>query len=231
MGIAKLPFTKLFTVTIQFGAILSVVVLYWRKFFQSFNFYIKLFVGFLPAAVIGLLIHDFIDSLFERIDFIGYMLILGGILFLIVDELFKSNEKNLDQRITPLVALKIGLFQCLAMMPGVSRSGASIIGGLTLKLNKKTAAEFSFFLAVPTMLGASVFKLYSFIQEGRIVNPEEIKLLLIGNIVSFVVAMIAIKSFIAFLTKYGFRFFGFYRILIGCVLLTLYYLGIDLKIV
>lgn len=231
LGIASQPFTKVFTVAIQLGAILSVVVLYWKRFFQSINFYYKLAYAFLPAAVIGFLANDYIDALLERIDVVGFMLIFGGIIFLFIDKLFESNEKNLDQRITYPVALKIGLFQCMAMIPGVSRSAATIIGGLTQKLNKKTAAEFSFFLAVPTMFAATAYKLFSFYSSGLAFTTQEINLLVIGNVVAFIVAMIAIKSFISFLTKHGFKLFGYYRIIVGLILLTLYYLGVDLAIV
>ncbi len=231
LGIASQPFTKVFTVAIQLGAILSVVVLYWKRFFQSINFYYKLAYAFLPAAVIGFLANDYIDALLERIDVVGFMLIFGGIIFLFIDKLFESNEKNPDQRITYPVALKIGLFQCMAMIPGVSRSAATIIGGLTQKLNKKTAAEFSFFLAVPTMFAATAYKLFSFYTSGLAFTTQEINLLVIGNVVAFIVAMIAIKSFITFLTKHGFKLFGYYRIIVGLILLTLYYLGVDLAIV
>lgn len=231
MGISTQPFTKVFTVAIQLGAILSVVVLYWRKFIQSFDFYYKLAFAFIPAAVIGFLLNDFIDALLERIDVVGFMLIIGGILFLFIDKIFEYNEKNPDQRITFPVALKIGFFQCLAMVPGVSRSAATIIGGLTQKLNKKTAAEFSFFLAVPTMFAATLYKMFSFYKEGQVFSAHEINLLIVGNVVAFIVAIVAIKSFIAFLTKHGFKVFGYYRIILGLVILILYYLGIDLAIV
>jgi undecaprenyl-diphosphatase len=231
MGIASLPFTKVFTVAIQFGAILSVVVLYWRKFVQSLTFYYTLAVAFLPAAVIGYLLDDYIDALLERVEIVGFMLIIGGVVFLFIDKLFESNEKNLDQRITNPVALKIGLFQCIAMIPGVSRSAATIIGGLTQKLNRKTAAEFSFFLAVPTMFAATAYKMLSFLKDGREFSRDEIGLLIAGNIVAFVVAMIAIKSFLQFLTKHGFKVFGYYRIAVGLAIVILYYLGIELSIV
>jgi undecaprenyl-diphosphatase len=231
MGISKDPFTKVFTVSIQFGAILSVVALYWRKFFQSTKFYYRLFIAFLPAAVVGLLFENYIDFLLERIEVVGFMLVIGGIIFLFIDKIFQPNEENLDQRITYLVALKIGFFQCLAMLPGVSRSAATIIGGLTANLNKKTAAEFSFFLAVPTMFAASGYKMISFLRDGQTFSTSEINMLIIGNVVSFIVAMIAIKSFITLLTRYGFKIFGYYRIVLGTILLILYYLGIDMAIV
>lgn len=231
MGIATDPFTKVFTVAIQFGAILSVVVLYWKRFFQSFEFYVKLFVAFLPAAVIGLLLGDYINMLLERVDVVGYMLIAGGIFFLFVDRIFARNEVTPTEGVTYPVAVKIGFFQALAMVPGVSRSAATIIGGLTGGLNKRAAAEFSFFLAVPTMFAASAYQLFQYHQEGGLFGGNEILLLVIGNVVAFVVAMIAIKSFINFLTHHGFRLFGYYRIVLGLIILILYYIGADLALV
>lgn len=231
MGIASDPFTKVFTVAIQFGAILSVVVLYWRKFIQSFDFYIKLAVAFLPAAVVGLIFSHSIDVLLEQVEVVGFMLIIGGVVFLFIDKLFKDNEKEFDQRITSLVALKIGFFQCLALIPGTSRSAATIIGGVAQNLNKKTAAEFSFFLAVPTMLAATIYRMYTFLELSKEFNSQQINLLITGNIVSFIVALIAIKSFIKFLTNHGFRVFGYYRIILGIIILVLYYMGVDLSLV
>src|SRR5690606_10855877 len=159
MKIASDDFTKLFTIVIQLGAILAVVVLYWKRFFQSIDFYFKLFVAFIPAVVFGLLLSDFIDDLLESPLTVAITLILGGIILLKVDDWFKNNEIEDPQdpeahtKISYATALKIGFFQVLAMIPGTSRSGATIVGGLTQKLNRKTAAEFSFFLAVPTMFG------------------------------------------------------------------------------
>ncbi|MDL5049429.1 undecaprenyl-diphosphate phosphatase [Oscillatoria amoena NRMC-F 0135] len=231
MGLAADPFTKLFTVAIQFGAILSVFVLYWKKFLQSFDFYLKLLIAFIPAAVIGLLLDKYIDAWLERVDVVGYALVAGGIFFLFVDRLFIRNEENSNQRITNPVALKIGLFQCVALMPGISRSAATIIGGLTQSLNKKNAAEFSFFLAVPTLFAAAVYKLLSFAKSGAIITSYDILLLFIGNAVAFVVAMLAIKSFIGFLTQHGFKAFGYYRIAVGITILLLYHFGIELAII
>lgn len=231
MGIATDPFTKLFTVAIQFGAILSVIVLYWRRFFQSFEFYLKLFVAFLPAAVIGLLLIDYINMLLERVDVVGYMLILGGIFFLFVDKIFAANEIRPAEGTTYPVALKIGFFQTLAMVPGVSRSAATIIGGLSGGLNKRAAAEFSFFLAVPTMFAASGYQLLKYYQGGGSFAGNEILLLVIGNVVAFIVAMLAIKSFISFLTRHGFKLFGYYRIILGVVILILYYLGAEITLI
>lgn len=230
MGVASHPFTKLFTVSIQFGAILSVVVLYWRRFFQSVAFYKNLFIAFLPAAVIGISLDSYIDALLERVDVVGYMLVAGGLFFLYVDKLFGQNEKNIEQRLTGYIALKIGFFQCLALIPGVSRSAATIIGGLTQKLNKKNAAEFSFFLAVPTLFAAASYKLFSFVKSGAELSTADIDLLIAGNVTAFIVAMLAIKSFIAFLTQHGFKVFGYYRIGVGLIILVLYYIGANLVI-
>jgi undecaprenyl-diphosphatase len=238
MGIASDPFTKMFTVAIQFGAILSVIVLYWKKFlpqsgsFQdTVTFYLKLLLAFLPAAVIGLLLNDYIDALLERVDVVGYALIIGGIFFLFVDKVFEKNENSSDQSLSYPSAFKIGVFQTLAMVPGVSRSAATIIGGLTQNLNKKAAAEFSFFLAVPTMFGATLYKMFSFYKDGGTFGSNEITLLVIGNIVAFIVAILAIKSFISFLTKNGFKVFGYYRIIVGVIILVLYYMGVGLTVV
>ena len=237
MGIASDPFTKMFTVAIQLGAIISVLVLYWKRFIpaekswsQIIGFYLKLLVAFLPAAIIGFLLDDYIDALLERVDVVGYMLIAGGIFFLFVDTIFEKNEANVAQEISYPSALKVGFFQTIAMIPGVSRSAATIIGGLTQKLNKKTAAEFSFFLAVPTMFAATLYKMYSFYHDGGSFGSNEITLLVIGNVVAFIVALIAIKSFITFLTKHGFKVFGYYRIIVGIIILSLYYLVISLSI-
>lgn len=230
MGIASDPFTKLFTIAIQLGAILSVIVLYWKRFFQSFDFYFKLFVAFLPAAIVGFLFNDEIDALLERVDVVGYTLLIGGIFFLFVDAIFKGNESSEKQMDYPS-ALKIGFFQIIAMVPGVSRSAATIIGGLSQKFSKTAAAEFSFFLAVPTMLAATVYKMYKYIDGGGKFEANEITLFAIGNMVAFIVAIIAIKSFISFLTKHGFKVFGYYRIALGAVILILYYLGVNLSVV
>lgn len=230
MGIADDPFTKMFTVAIQFGAILSVVVLYWKRFFQSFDFYFKILLGFIPAVVFGLLLKDTIDALLERVDVVGYMLLAGGIFFLFIDRIFHTEHLK-DQEITYPKAFKIGFFQVIAMVPGVSRSAATIIGGLSQKLNKKTAAEFSFFLAVPTMFGATLLSMFNFYRDGGTFGQSEITALVVGNVVAFLVAMAAIKSFITFLTRHGFKAFGYYRIIVGSVILILYYLGIELSVV
>jgi len=238
IGIASDPFTKMFTVAIQFGAILSVIVLYWKRFMperqslrESFHFYTKLLAAFVPAAILGFVLNDFIDAMLERVDVVGYALVLGGIFFLFVDKLFKKNEESPDQDIHYSSALKIGFFQTIAMIPGVSRSAATIIGGLTQNLNKRTAAEFSFFLAVPTMFAATAYKMLKFYGDGGAFGSNEITLLVIGNVVAFIVAILAIKTFINFLTRHGFKLFGYYRIVIGVIILVLYYLGAGLTIV
>ncbi len=237
MKIADDDFTKLFTIVIQLGAILAVIALYWKRFFQSFDFYFKLLVAFIPAVIFGLLLNDVIDELLESPLVVAISLILGGILLLKVDDWFKSNEEIDEQNptahteISYLTALKIGFFQCLAMIPGTSRSGATIIGGMTQKLNRKTAAEFSFFLAVPTMFGATAKKLYDYFGDGLVLTGQQLNYLFIGNILAFIVAMIAIKSFIDYLSKKGFKIFGYYRIIIGIAILVIHYFIYPLSII
>ena len=230
MGIAHEPFTKLFTVAIQFGAILSVIILYWKRFFQTVDFYLKLFVAFIPAVVFGILFNDAIDALLENVVVVGVTLLLGGVLFLFLDKLFNDDGKT-DEPPTYTSALKIGLFQVIAMIPGVSRSAATIIGGLTQKMTRKAAAEFSFFLAVPTMFAATAKKILDYYKEGIELSATQVNVLVIGNIVAFIVAMIAIKSFIGYLTKHGFKLFGYYRIIVGLLILLLYFSGYHLSIV
>jgi undecaprenyl-diphosphatase len=230
MGIAHQPFTKMYTVVVQFGAIAGVLVLYWQRFVRSFSFYITLLIAFVPAAAAGLLLEPLIDRWLERVDVVAYALIAGGLFFLLADKIFASNEKTSVTDVSWAMAWRIGLFQCLALIPGVSRSAASIIGGLSQKLNRKAATEFSFFLAVPTLTAASGYKLIKFIMEGHAVQSHEVTLLLTGNLVAFAVAIVAMKSFIAFLTQHGFKIFGYYRIFAGALLLGLYYFGTDLVV-
>ena len=230
MGIAHDPFTKLFTIAIQLGAILSVVVLYWKHFFRTLDFYYKIFVAFIPAVIFGVLFNDYIDSLLENVIVVGTTLFIGGIIFLFLDKLFSNDNKN-DAPPSYPSAFKIGLFQVIAMIPGVSRSAATIIGGLTQKMTRKAAAEFSFFLAVPTMFAATAKKGYDYFKNGVEFDPHQINLLIFGNIIAFIVAMIAIKSFIGFLTKHGFKVFGYYRIVVGLIILILYFAGYQLTIV
>ncbi|MEY4964213.1 MAG: hypothetical protein RLZZ323_1532 [Bacteroidota bacterium] len=227
-GIEHDEFTKLFTIVIQLGAILSVVVLYFKRFFQSFDFYFKLLVAFIPAVVLGLLFSKKIDALLENPVTVAASLLIGGILLLKVDDWFNNSQET---EITYLKALKIGLFQCIAMIPGVSRSGATIVGGMSQKLARTSAAEFSFFLAVPTMLGATVKKCYDFYKDGFVLTHDQINYLIIGNIVAFIVALLAIKTFIGFLSRRGFKLFGYYRIIAGIILLVIHFFIHPLTII
>ncbi len=231
MGIQSNDFVKLFTVAIQLGAILSVVVLYFKRFFQSLNFYYKLFVAFIPAAVFGLLFSKKIDQLMESALTVGITLFIGGIILLFVDKWFNNPDVKEEKEISYLTALKIGFFQCLSMIPGTSRSAATIVGGMSQKLSRKAAAEFSFFLAVPTMFAATAKKLYDFYKEGHTFTGEEIKLLAVGNVIAFIVALLAIKTFITFLERRGFQLFGWYRILVGGVIIILYLSGHNLQVI
>ena len=258
LGVESTPFVKAFTVIIQFGAILSVVVLYWKRFFKmnpikvfdkeavagttgankmweyvkrflhKYDFYWKLFIAVLPAGIVGLLAGDYIDMMLESVTIVAVMLVIGGIFMLFVDKWF--NKPSEDQTMTWQRAVKIGFFQCIAMIPGVSRSMATIVGGMTTKLTRKNAAEFSFFLAVPTMAAAAGYKVYQLIKDPVSLQmlQENWAVLLLGNIVAFVVAIIAIKFFIDFLTKYGFKAFGYYRIIVGGILLLLILTGSNL---
>lgn len=219
-------FTKVFEVNIQFGAILSVVVLYYKNFFQSITFYVKLFVAFLPAAIVGLTLGKYIDQLLESVPVVAFSLLLGGIVLLFIDKIVHTSDKQIIE-IPYLKAFIIGLFQCIALIPGVSRSAASIIGGMSQGLSRKQAAEFSFFLAVPTMFAASAYKL---LKTYQTIQTQHIYLLLVGNAVAFIVAMLAIKFFINYLTKYGFKVFGYYRIGLGLLLLILLALKVDLNV-
>nr|WP_315156652.1 undecaprenyl-diphosphate phosphatase [uncultured Flavobacterium sp.] len=230
-GIAHDDFTKLFTIVIQLGAILSVVVLYFKRFFQSLDFYFKLLVAFIPAVVLGLLLSDFIDGLLENPVTVAVSLLIGGFILLKVDQWFNHTTTENEKEITYGQAFKIGLFQCLAMIPGVSRSGASIVGGMSQKLSRTSAAEFSFFLAVPTMLGATVKKCYDYYKDGFVLSDDQINYLIIGNIVAFIVALLAIKTFIGFLTKNGFKVFGYYRIMAGIILLIIHFFIHPLTII
>ena len=248
LGVESTPFVKAFTFIIQFGAILSVVILYWKRFFKlnqtpasegagafkrflhKYDFYWKLFVAFIPAAVLGLLFNDAIDAMLESVVVVAVTLILGGIFMLFSDKIFnKGSEKT---ELTEKRAFCIGLFQCISMIPGVSRSMATIVGGMAQKLTRKAAAEFSFFLAVPTMLAATLFKMLKIFTEenGAQILKENLDTLIIGNVVAFIVAMLAIKFFINFVTKYGFKAFGWYRIIVGGVILIMLLTGHNLTI-
>ncbi|ATA75612.1 MULTISPECIES: undecaprenyl-diphosphate phosphatase [Capnocytophaga] len=224
-------FLKMFQVSIQFGAILSIVVLYWKKFFDfsNLNFYIKLGSAVVPALVLGYLFDEKIESVLGNQQVISAVLILGGIVLIFVDRWFKNPVIFDEKDISFKKAITIGFWQCLAMMPGTSRSAASIIGGMTQRLSRKAAAEFSFFLAVPTMLAVTVYSVFlktwgkntATPQKGYemiLATAENTQVFLLGNLIAFVVALIAVKTFISVLTKYGFKFWGYYRIIIGIVL-------------
>jgi undecaprenyl-diphosphatase len=229
LGIANEDkFTQVFTVAIQLGAILSVVVLYFKKFvdFKNIQFYLKLIIAVIPALLFGKLFSEKIDALLEKPIFIACIMLAGGIFFLFADNLFRNPEIKDEKEVSYLTALRIGLFQCLAiLLPGLSRSAATIIGGMSLRLTRSAAAEFSFFLAVPTMFAATAYKLYKYYSDNGGFSSNEIKQLAIGNIVAFVVALIAIKFFIGFLKKHGFKVWGWYRIIVGCILLLLIWQG------
>ena len=220
-------FTKVFTIAIQLGAILAVVVLYYKKFFDfsQWQFYAKLAVAVLPALFFGFLFSKKIDDLLDSSLTVAISMLVGGIILVFIDKAFNNPVVHNEKEVSFTKAFIIGIWQCLAMVPGVSRSAASIIGGMQQKLTRSAAAEFSFFLAVPTMLAATVYKLYKHTKENGAFTSEEIKLLGIGNVVAFIVALLAIKFFITFLKKYGFRVWGIYRIIVGIALLVLIYLG------
>jgi undecaprenyl-diphosphatase len=225
LGIGKNDFTKLFIENIQFGAIISVLVIYWKKFidFKSWSFYLKLLIAFIPAVIVGLLLKKHIDKILGEPIFIAAVMFLGGILLIFVDNWFKNPIITEEKNISYKSSFIIGIFQLLAIvLPGFSRSAATIIGGMQQKLTRKLAAEFSFFLAVPTLAGAFAKSLWDAWKE----NPDmlthyNLGLLVLGNFIAFIVAIIAIRAFIAYLTKHGFRIFGYYRILAGVVLLLL----------
>ena len=217
MGIPSTDFVKAFTVNIQFGAILSVIILYWKRFFQSWDFYLKLGMACLPL-IIAYFLEKQVDEMLGQVLVVAFALLAGGIILLFVDQWFERPE-NENTRITFKKALIIGFFQIISIIPGVSRSAATIVGGMSQKLSRKNAAEFSFFLAVPTMFAASALKL---VHNYKLIGMENMKLLVIGNVISFIVALLAIRLFIAFLTRHGFKIFGYYRIMVGLVIIGLF---------
>jgi len=225
LGITETDFIKAFTVAIQLGAILAVVVLYYKKFvdFKRWQFYVKLVAAVIPALVLGFLFNKKIDALLESSLTVAITMLVGGIVLLFVDKAFTRPTIESEEKVSYGKAVIIGIWQCIAMIPGVSRSAASIIGGMQQKLTRSAAAEFSFFLAVPTMLAATGYKLYKYYKESGGFSSAEVKQLMIGNVVAFIVAMLAIKFFIGFVKKYGFTIWGWYRIILGIVLLVLIY--------
>ena len=247
LGVESTEFVKAFTFIIQFGAILSVVILYWKRFFRlnrtpapegasfvrrllhKYDFYWKLLVAFIPAAVLGLLCSDAIDAMLESVTVVAVMLIVGGVFMLFCDRIVNKGSEQTE--LTEKRAFLIGLFQCISMIPGVSRSMATIVGGMAQRLTRKAAAEFSFFLAVPTMFAATVYKMAKlFMEGGTEILRENLAALIVGNVVAFIVALLAIKFFIAFVTKYGFKAFGWYRIIVGAVILILLLSGHELTL-
>ncbi len=245
LGVESTAFVKAFTVMIQFGAILSVLLYYWRRFLpisipglasveerqdglSGLNLYLLMFIGCLPAGIVGLLLEDYVDQLLGNIWVVVITLFLGGIAMIILD---KRLEHNSEVRLTPLKAFLIGCFQCIAMVPGVSRSMATIFGGMQQGLTRRGAAEFSFFLAIPTMLGATMLKAYKLYKfYGIAIYQEHWLELLVGNVVAFVVALLAIKYFIGFVSKYGFRAFGYYRIVLALIFAIMLLAGAPLEI-
>ncbi len=245
LGMHSTAFTKAFTVMIQFGAILSVVLYYWKRFLpysikglaevtprtdglSGVNLYILMIIGFLPAAILGFLLDDYIDQLLGNLWVVVVTLFVGGIAMIYLDKHLSNAE---PKQVTPKRAFTIGLFQCIAMIPGVSRSMATIFGGMQQGLTRAQAAEFSFFLAIPTMFGATLYKAYKLYKEfGIAIFQDNWQVLLVGNVVAFLVALAAIKYFIGFVSKYGFRAFGYYRIILALVFAVLMLMGVDLQI-
>jgi undecaprenyl-diphosphatase len=229
MHIEKDAFTKMFEIALQLGAIVSVVVLYWRKFFDfsRWQFYVKLIIAVIPALVLGKLFSVKIDMLLESPLNVGITLLAGGIILLFIDKVFSLNNIGSDDKRSYPKAFIIGIWQCLAMIPGVSRSAASIIGGMQQKLTRNLTAAFSFYLAVPTMAAATGYKMLKTWKENPevVTNTQNLKLLAVRNVVAFVVAKLAIKFFISYLQKHGFKLLGWYRIIVGIIVLMLIYSG------
>jgi len=253
LGVTETPFSDMFEVVIQLAAILSVVVIYWKKFinFKHISFYIKLIIAIVPALIFGALLKKHIDASLGNLTFIACVMLGGGIILLFIDKMFTNNTINEERDITYPRAFVVGCFQVLSIvLPGLSRSAATIIGGMSQKLTRQLAAEFSFFLAVPTMLAASVKSFYDASKTnylaahnitadqadgiklhmgdilgkenlGSLFNHDNLVALIIGAIVSFIVALIAVRFFIGYLQKHGFKLFGWYRIIVGATMLVL----------
>ena len=238
LGVNNSPFFKLFVVNIQLGAIVSVVILFWKKFFDFQNInrmktlYWQVSLAFIPAAILGFLLSDVIDQLLESPLTVGISLFLGGIILVLSDRFFNSERQPRDA-MKPTQSLVIGCFQCVSMIPGVSRSAATIIGGLSQGLSRREAAEFSFFLAVPTMLGATLLKMKDTYEVAPEIfhSEEQMRLLIFGNVVALLMGAIAIKFFVDFLSKHGMKLFGWYRIVIGILIIALYLSGSKLLVV
>lgn len=230
IGVQTSPFTDMFEVVIQFAAILSVVVIFYKKFFdfKRTTFYLKLIIATIPALIVGAILKKYIDAALDNLTFIAWVMIGGGILLLFIDKLFTRNNIEEEQKISIVQSFAIGCFQCLSiLLPGLSRSAATIIGGMQQKLTRTLAAEFSFCLAVPTMFAASVKSFWDVYKDHPdVLVSSNMSILAVGAVVSFIVALIAVKSFIAYLQKHGFKAFGVYRILLGIVILALIWKGI-----
>ena len=242
LGIPSSDFTKLFTISVQLGAIISVLVLYYKKFLAPFQrnsegwmFYLKLMAGVIPALILGKLFDEKIETLLESPMTVAISLLAGGLILLFIDNIFKDHQISEEKSVSFKQAIIIGLWQCVAMIPGISRSAASIIGGMQQKLSRSLAAEFSFFLAVPTMAAATLYSMFLKDWKGNgieqkgyqiiLSSSQNIQVFILGNIVAFVVALLAIKFFIGFLQKHGFRVFGWYRIVAGAFILFLVLTG------
>ena len=245
LGVESTPFVKAFTIIIQFGAILSVICLYWRRFFYPqtvgngqgywqamLGFYGRLVVGVLPAVVLGLAFNDLIEENLGNVNLVAWMLILGGVFMLFCDRIFNKGSEQTE--LTYKRAFFIGLIQCISMIPGVSRSMSTIVGGMSQRLTRKAAAEFSFFLAVPTMFGATCLETYKMLKGGEaaiLSQGDNLQMLLLGSLVAFIVAILAIKFFINYVTRYGFAAFGWYRIVVGAIIIACGMCGVNLQMV
>ena len=245
LGVESTPFVKAFTIIIQFGAILSVICLYWRRFFYPqtvgngqgywqamLGFYGRLVVGVLPAVVLGLAFNDLIEENLGNVNLVAWMLILGGVFMLFCDRIFNKGSEQTE--LTYKRAFFIGLIQCISMIPGVSRSMSTIVGGMSQRLTRKAAAEFSFFLAVPTMFGATCLETYKMLKGGEaaiLSQGDNLPMLLLGSLVAFIVAILAIKVFINYVTRYGFAAFGWYRIVVGAIIIACGLCGVNLQMV
>ena len=245
LGVESTPFVKAFTIIIQFGAILSVICLYWRRFFYPqtvgngqgywqamLGFYGRLVVGVLPAVVLGLAFNDMIEENLGNVNLVAWMLILGGVFMLFCDRIFNKGSEQTE--LTYKRAFFIGLIQCISMIPGVSRSMSTIVGGMSQRLTRKAAAEFSFFLAVPTMFGATCLETYKMLKGGEaaiLSQGDNLQMLLLGSLVAFIVAILAIKFFINYVTRYGFAAFGWYRIVVSAIIIACGLCGVNLQMV
>ena len=228
------PFSNMFDIVIQFAAVMAVIVLYWKKFlnFKGMAFYVKLIIAVIPALLFGALLKKHITHILGKVEIIACITLLGGVVLLFVDNWFKKPIVHEEENITNAHALKVGLFQVLSILfPGLSRSAATIIGGLASKLDRKVAAEFSFFLAVPTMAAATAKDILDTYKETPEVftHPQNINMLVVGCVISFIVSLLAIKSFISYVQKHSFRAFGVYRIIAGSAILILIYTGVIKK--